>query len=159
MSKFFIKKAEKSDCSLILNFIKLLAEYEKLSHEVVATEEILESNLFSENVNVEVLIGYSENQPVAFAVFFHNFSTFLGKKGLYLEDLFVLPEYRGKGIGKKMLKHIAKLALERDCGRFEWAVLDWNEPAIDFYKTLGTEFKSEWVISRLTGNALNKLAE
>lgn len=159
MNEFLIKKAQKSDLGLILDFIQKLAEYEKLSHEVTATTEDLENSLFSESSNAEAVIGYFDNQPVSIAIFFHNYSTFLGKKGLYLEDLFVLPEHRSMGFGKKMLKYLAKLAIERDCGRFEWSVLDWNEPAIQFYKSIGAELKNEWIITRITGEQLIKLAE
>ena len=158
MKNFKIKIAEIEDCDTILQFIKKLAEYENLSHEVTATKESLEISLFK-NRDAEALLAYYNDLPVGFAIYFHNFSTFLGKKGLYLEDLFVLPEYRGKGIGKQMLKHLSKLALERDCGRFEWAVLDWNDPALKFYEKLGADFKKEWIITRLTGDALIKLAE
>ena len=154
-----IKKAEKKDSRLVLSFIKKLAEYEKLSHEVSATQEILEETLFGKDAKAECVIGYYDNNPVAFALFFHNFSTFLGKPGIYLEDLFVLPEMRGKGFGKEMLKYLAKLAKERNCGRLEWWVLDWNETAIKFYKSLGAFPMDEWTVFRLTGDALNKLAE
>jgi len=159
MPELKIKFATKSDTATILKFIQLLAKYEKLSHEVTATEEDLKKNIFSDNSNVEAIIGTINNEPVTFAIFFHNFSTFLGKKGLYLEDLFVLPEFRSKGFGKKMLKFLAKLALERNCGRFEWSVLDWNEPAIQFYKSIDAEFKKEWLITRLSGQALQQLAK
>ncbi len=159
MNKFQIKTASESDAPLVLDFIKKLADYEKLSYEVSATPEDLKNTLFSENSNSEAIIGYWDEQPVTFAIFFHNYSTFLGKKGLYLEDLFVLPEFRGKGIGKKMLKHLAKTAIDRDCGRFEWSVLDWNKPAIQFYKSIGAELKQEWIITRVTGESLIKLAE
>jgi GNAT superfamily N-acetyltransferase len=158
MKNIKIKNAEIEDCDIILQFIKNLAEYENLSHEVTATKESLEISLFK-NRDAEALIAYYKDLPVGFAIYFHNFSTFLGKKGLYLEDLFVLPEYRGKGIGKQMLKHLSKLALERDCGRFEWAVLDWNDPALKFYEKLGADFKKEWIITRLTGDPLKILAE
>ena len=158
MDEFNIKLASSADAPIILEFIKKLAEFEKLSHEVTATLEDLNSTLFSKNSNAEAVIGYLNNKPVSFAIFFHNYSTFLGKKGLYLEDLFVLPEIRGKGIGKKMLKYLANIALERDCGRFEWSVLDWNEPAIKFYKNIGADLKKEWIITRITGKSLADLA-
>lgn len=159
MRNFEIKKANKSDSATLLNFIKALAEYENLSHEVTATAEDLELSLFDNNSNAEAIIGYLNNQPVAFALYFHNYSTFLAKKGLYLEDLFVMPEYRGKGIGKNMLKYLAQIAVKRNCGRFEWSVLDWNELAINFYKNIGAEFKHEWLITRVSGESLTKLAE
>lgn len=159
MKEFIVKPAEIHQAPIILDFIKKLAEYEKLSHEVSATVNDLENSLFSKDSNAESVIGYLEDRPVAFAIFFHNYSTFLGKKGLYLEDLFVLPESRGMGIGKQMLKYLAKIALERDCGRFEWSVLDWNEPAIKFYESLGVELKKEWITNRITGKALIELAK
>ena len=156
---FTIRKAKEEDVPVILRFIKALAEYERLSHEVVATEEDLIRHLFGENRVAEVVIGYEDILPVGFALFFHNFSTFLGKPGIYLEDLFVLKEYRGKGYGKSLLTYLARLALERDCGRLEWAVLDWNEPAIEFYKSLGAKLMNEWIVSRVSGESLDKLAE
>jgi len=157
-SNFSIRKAEKTDIPLVLVFIKKLAEYERLLHEVAATEDDLERYLFGREKVAEVLIGYEGEQPVGFALFFHNFSTFLGKPGIYLEDLFVLEEHRGKGYGTKLLARLAALALERNCGRLEWAVLDWNEPSIEFYKSLGTRMMDEWLINRLTGENLVKLA-
>ena len=159
MKEFIVKPAEIKHAPIILDFIKKLAEYEKLSHEVTATVNDLENSLFSEDSNAESVIGYLEDRPVAFAIFFHNYSTFLGKKGLYLEDLFVLPESRGMGIGKQMLKYLAKIAIKRDCGRFEWSVLDWNQPAIKFYENLGAELKKEWITTRISGNSLLELAE
>jgi len=159
MKNFTIKKAEEKDIAAILAFIKKLADYEKLSHQVTATEELLKESLFGPNSVAECLIGYYKNEPVCFALYFYNFSTFLGKPGLYLEDLFVLPEFRGNGFGKAMLIYLAKLAVERGCGRFEWAVLDWNEPALKFYKSLGAESHNEWVIHRVSGEALYKLAK
>lgn len=158
MSNLVIKSTSKSDAPIILDFIKKLAEYEKLLDEVTATEKDIIKTIFNKRSNVEVILGVVGDKPVAFAVFFHNYSTFLGKKGLYLEDLFVLPEERGNGYGKEMLKFLANLAIERDCGRFEWSVLDWNEPAINFYKSIGAELKNEWVITRLEGEAINKFA-
>lgn len=158
LNKPVIQQASVKDVPLILSFIKKIAEYEKLSHEVVATEEILKESLFGESSSAEVVIYYLEEQPVAFAVYFHNFSTFTGRSGLYLEDLFVLPEYRGKGIGKQLLVYLAKLAKKRNCARFEWSVLDWNEPAINFYKNLGAIAMDEWTVYRLTGEVLNDLA-
>lgn len=156
--KFEIKKAERKDTSLILSFIKELAEYEKLLHEVVATEAILQETLFGEHAHAEVIIGYLNDQPVGFALYFHNFSTFLGKPGIYLEDLYVKPEIRGKGIGHKMLAYLAKLAKDRKCGRLEWWVLDWNEAAIGFYKRIGAKPMDEWTVYRMTGDALDNLA-
>ena len=155
---FKIRPATERDVPVILAFIRQLAEYEKLLHEAVMTEEILRQSLFGSRRAAEVLLGYSGDQPVAFAVFFHNFSTFLGRPGLYLEDLFVIPEMRGKGFGKAMLVELARIARERNCGRFEWSVLDWNKPAIDFYKALGAVPMDEWTIFRVTGEALKRLA-
>ncbi len=155
---FNIRHAVVSDVPLILSFIRELAEYEKLSSEVIATEEILERNLFSERKSAEVIIGEFKGQPVSFALFFHNFSTFLGKPGIYLEDLFVRPEMRGMGIGKVMLSYLAKLAIEQDCGRLEWWVLDWNEAAIKFYRSIGAVAMDEWTVQRVTGDALIGLA-
>ena len=156
---FYIKPAVREDARTILYFIKQLAIYEKLLHEVVASEEQIRTYLFGENPVAEVVIGFQKDTPVGFALFFHNFSTFLGKPGIYLEDLFVLEEYRGKGYGKALLAYLARLAMERDCGRLEWAVLDWNEPSIEFYRSLGARTLDEWIINRLTGEALEKLAE
>jgi len=156
---FVIRKAERGDVSLVLDFIKKLADYERLSHEVVATEEALEKYLFGEEKVAEVVIGYHKDVPVGFALYFYNFSTFLAKPGIYLEDLFVLEEHRGKGYGKALLAYLAKLAIEKDCGRLEWAVLDWNEPSIEFYKSLGARLMNEWIVSRLTGETLLKLAD
>ncbi len=159
MKDFIVKPAHIDDAPIVLDFIKKLAEYEKLSHEVTATVYDLENSLFSNESTAESVIGYYKDRPVAFAIYFHNYSTFLGKKGLYLEDLFVLTEFRGLGIGKQMLKYLAKIALERDCGRFEWSVLDWNESAIKFYESLGAELKKEWITTRITEKSLAKLAE
>jgi len=156
---FEIREAKESDVPLILSFIKELAAYEKMPHEVVASEELLKKNLFSERRGAEVVIGYFQQQPVGFALFFHNFSTFVGKPGIYLEDLFVKPEMRGKGFGKVMLAFLAKLARERDCGRLEWWVLDWNEPAIRFYKSFGARPMDEWTVFRVTGDTLDRLAD
>lgn len=156
--KFTIRTATENDLSLILQFIKQLAEYEKLLHEVIATEEILRKSLFEQKM-AEVVIGEEDGKPVGFALFFHNFSTFLGKPGIYLEDLYVKPEYRGKGYGKKLLSHLAKLALERDCGRLDWSCLDWNEPSIKFYKSLGALPMEDWTVFRLTGESLTKFGK
>jgi GNAT superfamily N-acetyltransferase len=155
---FEIRQAKPEDVPLVLGFIKAIAEYEKLGHEVVATEENLHKYLFSADRVAEVVIGYYHEKPVGFALFFHNFSTFLARPGIYLEDLFVYEEYRGMGFGKKLLTYLAALAVERGCGRMEWAVLDWNEPSINFYKSLGARIMDEWLLNRLTGDALEKIA-
>jgi GNAT superfamily N-acetyltransferase len=152
-----IRAATRADVPDILFFVKHLAEYERLSKDVVATVELLERELFDRN-GAEVLFVEAEGRKVAFALFFHNFSTFLGRRGIYLEDLFVLPEFRGAGYGKALLAHLAALTVERDCGRLEWAVLDWNEPTIGFYKKLGAVAMDEWTVFRLTGAALKNLA-
>ena len=157
IESFFIRKAEIGDVSLILSFIKDLAAYEKLSHEVVATEELLEKTLFGERRTAEVLIGEYRGTPAVFALFFHNYSTFLGRPGIYLEDLFVKPSFRGMGLGKCMLAYLGHLARKRGCGRLEWWVLDWNTPAIEFYKSLDAVPMDEWTVFRVTGNALKKL--
>jgi GNAT superfamily N-acetyltransferase len=156
---FAIRFAKESDASLILRFIKGLASYEKLSHEVCATEDRLHETLFGARRYAEVIIGEFEGTPVGFALFFHNYSTFLGRPGIYLEDLFVQPEMRGRGFGKALLTYLAKLAVERRCGRVEWSVLDWNEPSIQFYKQLGAVAMGDWTMYRLTGEALTRLAE
>lgn len=150
--------AEETDVSLILEFIKGLAEYEKMSDEVVATEEILKEWIF-EKKKAEVIFAVAQDTEVGFALFFHNFSTFLGRAGIYLEDLFVKPEYRGCGYGKAILKQLAKIAVERDCGRLEWSCLDWNQPSIDFYLSLGAAQMSDWTGYRLTGESLKNMAE
>ena len=156
---YSIRNAKKEDAELILWFIKGLAEYEKLSHEVSATVADLEKHLFNAVPRAEVLIGEYEAKPVGFALFFHNFSTLLGKPGIYLEDLFVIPEMRGRGFGKALLACLARIAVERDCGRLEWAVLDWNQPSIDFYESLGARLMKEWIINRLDGKKLSLLSE
>jgi GNAT superfamily N-acetyltransferase len=158
MTNFSIRQATEQDVPLILSFIRQLAEYERLSHEAVVNEKTLRESLFGPRRYAEVLLGYAGEEPVAFAVFFHNFSTFLGRPGLYLEDLFVIPEMRGKGFGRTMLVELARIARERNCGRFEWAVLDWNQPAIQFYKNLGAIPMDEWTIFRVTGEALGRLS-
>ena len=158
MPNFSIRPATEQDVPLILSFIQQLAEYERLSHEAIMTEQSLRESLFGPRRHAEVLLGYADAQPVAFAVFFHNFSTFLGRAGLYLEDLFVIPEMRGKRYGQAMLVELARIARERKCGRVEWAVLDWKEPAIGFYKRLGAVPMDEWTIFRDTGDALERLA-
>ena len=155
---FVIRFAEEEDTALVLSFIKGLAAYEKLSHEVTATEDLLRETLFGSRQIAEVLIGEYRGDAVAFALFFHNSSTFLGQPGIYLEDLFVQPEMRGLGFGKVLLAYLAKVATERKCGRVEWAVLDWNEPAIRFYRKLGAATMDDWTVHRLTGEALNRLA-
>jgi len=156
---FEIRQAEEKDVSIILDFIKQLAVYEKLIHEVIATEELLKEYLFGDIRYAEVVIAYYRKIPVGYALFFHNFSTFMGQPGIYLEDLFVQPEYRGKGFGKALLSYVARLAVERNCKKLEWAVLDWNEPAIEFYESLGADLKREWLLTRMTGESLEKLAQ
>ena len=150
--------ANEMDTALILRFIRGLAEYEHLADQVVADEETLRREIFDRK-GAEVLFALEDGKEVGFALFFHNFSTFLGRSGLYLEDLFVWPEYRGRGYGKALLKQLAAVAVERGCGRLEWVCLDWNQPSIDFYKSLGAEPQSDWTIYRLTGNTLTALAE
>jgi GNAT superfamily N-acetyltransferase len=159
MSELQIQQATEADIPLILSFIHKIAAYEKLSREVVATEETLRSSLSGPRPAAEVLLAYWEGKPAGYAVFLHNFSTFLGRAGIYLEDLFVEPELRGKGIGKALLASVAKEAQNRDCERLEWTVLDWNKPAIDFYLSLGARPKDEWTIFRMTGEAIDRLAE
>lgn len=155
---FTIRAARPDDVRDILRLIQGLAEYEKLRHECVATEEQLRRTLFTpEHGGAEVLLGQVGEEVVGFALFFHNYSTFLAKPGIYLEDLFVEPAHRGLGIGKALLKRLAKLALERGCGRLEWSVLDWNRPAIDFYVALGAKPNDEWTTYRVTGAALTQL--
>lgn len=157
-SVFKMRAATEEDVPLILNFIKELAEYEKLSHEVIATGDALRETLFGQTQYAEVILGFENDAPVGFALFFHNYSTFLGRPGLYLEDLYVRPQARGKGFGRAMLQKLARIAKERNCGRLEWWVLDWNEPAIAFYKKLGAEPMDDWTVFRLTGEALENLA-
>ena len=156
---FLIKPATVEDISLILSFIRELADYEKLLDEVVATEEILCETLFGDKAHAKVIIGYLNNLPVSFALYFHNFSTFLGRPGIYLEDLFVKESARGKSIGQKMLAYLAHLAKERKCGRLEWWVLDWNETAIGFYKRLGAKAMDEWTVFRVADKALDELSD
>lgn len=155
---FLIRSATERDVPEILRFIRALAEYERLSHECVATEEALRATLFSQRPAAEVLLAELDGVPAGFALFFHNYSTFLAKPGIYLEDLFVHPEFRGRGFGKALLLHLAKLAKARGCGRFEWSVLDWNEPSIQFYRSLGATPMNDWTIMRVTGDALDRLA-
>ena len=153
-----IRYAERKDTAIILSFIKELALYENMLDQVVATEELLEEWLFDKKA-AEVLLAVEDGREVGFALFFHNFSTFLGRAGIYLEDLFVLPEFRGRGFGKALLRKLAQTAIERGCGRLEWACLDWNKPSIDFYLSLGAKPMDEWTVYRLTGDTLRKMAE
>ena len=158
MTKLRIETAGPGHVALILAFIRDLAVYERLSNSVVVTEELLRESLFGARPVAEALLAWDDDTPAGFAVFFHNYSTFLGRPGIYLEDVFVKPEFRGKGIGRALLAYIARLAIERGCQRLEWSVLNWNEPAIRFYKSLGAEPKDEWTVYGLGGDALNKLA-
>jgi GNAT superfamily N-acetyltransferase len=153
-----LRQAQVADVPQILAFVRELAEYEKLAHEAVADEATLAAQLFGDHPAAEVVIAEVDGQPAGFALFFHNFSTFLGKRGLYLEDLFVRLQFRGLGLGRRLMVHLAQLAVERDCGRFEWSVLDWNEPAIRFYRSLGAVGLEEWTVQRLSGPALQALA-
>ena len=153
-----LRPAVVADVGLILAFIRELAEYEKLAHEAVADEATLAAHLFGEHPSAEVVIAEVDGQPAGFALFFHTFSTFLGQRGLYLEDLFVRPAFRGLGLGRRLMVHLAQLALQRDCGRFEWSVLDWNTPAIGFYRELGATPMDEWTVQRVSGAALRTLA-
>jgi GNAT superfamily N-acetyltransferase len=153
-----IEAGRPQDVPEILGLIRELATYEKLEHKVVATEEGLRETLFGEPRGAEVVIARQGEETAGFALFFHNYSTFLGQRGLYLEDLYVRPEHRGRGCGAALLRHLARIALERRCGRLEWAVLDWNEPAIGFYRRLGAEPMSDWTVYRLTGEPLRRLA-
>jgi GNAT superfamily N-acetyltransferase len=157
-AKFSIRSATVQDVPLIFEFIKELAEYEKLAHEVTATEELLRANLFGARKVAEVLLGFEGDEPAGFALFFHNFSTFIGKPGIYLEDLFVRPKFRGRGYGKALMVHLARVAIERDCGRFEWWVLNWNEPSLEFYRSLGAKPMSEWTVQRMTRKEIESLA-
>ena len=158
MKEAEFRYAEEKDVELILYFIKELAEYEKMLDEVIATEDLLREWLF-EKKKAEVIFVLEDNQEVGFALFFHNFSTFLGRAGIYLEDLYVKPEYRGKGYGKSLLKKLAKIAKERGCGRLEWWCLDWNKSSIDFYLSLGAEPMKDWTVYRISGSTLDNLAE
>lgn len=156
MNDISFRPAVPEDCPLILSFIKALAEYEKMSDQVVATEELLKEWIF-EKGKAEVIFPVVDGEEVGFALFFHNFSTFLGRAGIYLEDLFIKPEHRGKGYGKATLQELGRIALERRCGRLEWACLDWNRPSIDFYLSLGAKPMDEWTVYRLTGDSLKSL--
>ena len=152
------RNAERKDTALILQFIRELAEYEKMLDEVVADEAMLEEWIFDKQ-KAEVIFALEDETEVGFALFFHNFSTFLGRAGIYLEDLYVKPEYRGKGYGKGLLRKLASIAVERGCGRFEWSCLDWNKPSIDFYLSLGAEPMDEWTVYRIAGETLTDMAE
>jgi GNAT superfamily N-acetyltransferase len=154
-----IVRATEREVPVILQMIRDLAEYERMAGEVVATEAGIRESLFGARPDAEVIIAYAGGQPAGFALYFHNYSTFLGRRGLYLEDLFVKPSFRSRGIGKRLLVELARIAVERGCGRFEWSVLDWNEPAIGFYKGLGAQPMDAWTIFRVTGDALTRLAQ
>ena len=158
LSDFEIRPAVVDDVPLILSFIKKLADYERLAHEVVATEESLRKTLFDARKTAEVAIGYFQNKPIGMVLFFHNYSTFLGRPGLYIEDLFVDEPYRRRGFGTALLRYVARLAIERNCGRLEWSVLDWNKPAVDFYTKAGAVPMSDWTVFRVTGQSLVNLA-
>lgn len=158
MEKFTIRPATVADVPIILELIRALAEYERAPNDVVATEQILQETLFGKKPSAEVLLLFENKVAAGFALFFHNFSTWIGRPGLYLEDLFVRPEHRGKGYGRALLIELAKIARERNCGRMEWAVLDWNEPAIEFYRKLDAKPMHEWTVFRLTRDEIAKLA-
>jgi GNAT superfamily N-acetyltransferase len=152
-----IRPAEPADVPVVAELIRQLARFEKLEHEVVLTEELLMAGLFGARPYAEALLAEEDGPPIAFALFFHSFSTFLARPGMYLEDLFVLPDHRGRGVGRAVLAHLARLAIERGCGRLEWAVLNWNQEAIRFYERLGARPNSEWTVYRLRGEALHAL--
>ena len=158
MNQIKFRYAEEKDAAKILYFIKELAAYEKMSDEVIATEELLKEWIF-EQKKAEVIFAIVDDKEIGFALFFHNFSTFLGRAGIYLEDLYVMPEYRGKGYGKALLKKLAQIAVERKCGRLEWWCLDWNQPSIDFYLSLGAEAMEEWTVYRIAGDKLTEFAK
>jgi GNAT superfamily N-acetyltransferase len=158
MPEIGISPASEEDVPLILSFVRELAGYERLLHEVSATEDLLRFHLFGERRGAEVVIGQHANEPAGFALFFHTFSTFLDRPGIYLEDLYVRPEFRGNGIGRAMLVYLAGLAKERDCGRLEWSVLDWNEPAIRLYRGIGAVSMDDWTVYRVAGKDLDELA-
>jgi len=159
VADFTIRRSTVEDCALILGLIQELADYEKLSHEVVATVATLEETLFGEKSYAEVMIGEYKGEAIGYSLFFHNFSTFTGRPGIYLEDIYVKPDMRGKGCGKLMLAYIAKLAVERNCTRVEWSVLDWNEPSIQFYRSIGAAPMDGWTVQRLDGDELANFAK
>lgn len=156
---FFIREARPQDVPRLLGLIRALAEYERLTHLVVGTDEQLHDELFGAQPVIESVLAWNGETALGFALFFQNFSTFLTRRGLYLEDLFVVPEARGRGIGKALIRHGARLAVQRGCGRYEWSVLDWNTPAIDFYKSIGADLLPDWRICRMTGDALTRFAQ
>ena len=156
---FEIRQAQEKDCALILEFIRRLADYEKLLNEVTATEDDVRRELFTGPASAHALIAYEDDKPVGFALYFYNFSTFLTRRGLYLEDIFIDPAYRGKGYGKALMQYLARKAVEQKCGRFEWVVLDWNKPAIGFYEKAGAKLMNDWRLCRLTGEALERFAK
>lgn len=158
MKNLQIRKATVNDASLILKFVTELATYEKATHEVLATEDDFKKSLFGESSTANAVICSRNDEPIGFAIYFFNYSTWLGKNGLYLEDLYVTPESRGSGAGKALLKHLAQIAVDKNCGRFEWSVLDWNEPAINFYKSIGAQSLDEWVGFRMTEEQFKKFA-
>lgn len=158
MNNLTFRYANENDTALILHFIKELADYEHMLNEVVATEELLKEWIF-EKQKAEVIFALENNKEIGFALFFHNFSTFLGRAGIYLEDLYVQPEHRGKGYGKSILKKLAQIAVERGCGRLEWWCLDWNQPSIDFYLSLGAEPMKDWTVYRIAGDTLKEMAK
>lgn len=153
-----IRPAKPEDCETLLGLVHALAEYEKLSHVATGTVELLHAELFGESPVIEAVIAWEGDCAAGFALYFHNYSTFLARRGLYLEDLFVIPEARGRGFGKALIRHCARLAVERGCGRFEWAVLDWNRPAIEFYESIGAAVLPDWQICRMSGEALMRFA-
>lgn len=157
MEKLTFRYAQEQDCEKILFFIRELAKYEKMEDDVIATPELLREWIF-EKKKAEVIFPMEDGKEVGYALFFHNFSTFLGRAGMYLEDLFIMPQYRGKGYGEATLKELARIAVQRGCGRLEWSCLDWNKPSIDFYLSLGAEAMDEWTVYRLTGDTLRKMA-
>lgn len=159
MSEIKIREAAVEDSSLILNFVKELAKFERAATEVLATVEDIQRSIFSANSSVHALICSINSEPIGFAVYYYNYSTWLGKNGLFLEDIYITPKYRGKGAGKKLLKHLAEIAVSKGCGRFELSVLDWNKPAIKFYESIGAKPLTEWISYRLEGKALEELAK
>ncbi len=158
MNQFRIAAAQPADVPAVLAMIRGLAEFERLAHLCVATEDQLSNALFAPDATVEVIVAWEGDESAGFALFFHNFSTFLGRRGLYLEDLFIRPQFRGRGYGRALLIHLARLAVARGCGRFEWTVLDWNDRAIEFYRALGATMLPDWRITRVAGEALSTLA-